>query len=146
MERSDMMERRQGNSSTMWRTRIVIGSLSVAHGIGGAIFEYGSGISELVQADIFGWMFAAALIAFGSLMVFAAAAEHQGFTQRWCREFSASLLGATWIAVFFNSIHGDVDTITILAPLFVASCFWAWWIEATIARRCAISKRTGARE
>jgi len=137
-----MIERRQQNSATMWRTRIVIGGLSIAHGVGGVLFDYNAGISSLVQSDMYGWMFAAALIAFGSVMIFAAAAEHCGVTKRWCREFSASLLGATWIAVFFNSILDEPDTISILAPLFVIACLWAWWIEASTARRCAISKRT----
>jgi hypothetical protein len=86
-------------------------------------------------------MFGCALLAFGGLMAVAATAERLGYTERWCREFSASLLGASWIAVWFHALHSPPDTLVLTAPIYILACGYSWWVEASAARCRAITAR-----
>jgi hypothetical protein len=129
-----MSDRRMSALSTMTRTRIMTGLLSVIHGIGAYCFNYGVGLSGVVRHDQHGWLWSFFLILFGGMMLLSAIAEMRGCTQRWSRELSASLLSVTWLGVFFYSFEGGADTITLLAPVMFGACLWSWIAESKVAR------------
>jgi hypothetical protein len=129
------------SASSMMRLRMFIGLTSALHGLGALKFsDQDSGVAWLVREARDGWMFAAALLAGGLLMAYAAAREWGGERRRRCRVVSSFTLAVTWIAVFFNSVTGGWDTVTCLAPAYVFFCFWAWLGEATVHRRSAIQE------
>jgi len=134
---SDRRERRDN----LWATRILLGALSMVHGIGGIKFDYAYGVSGVVHEQELGVLFACGLIASGLLMIVAAVGQRIGHSERWCREFSASMLGVAWIAVGFHSMIGGADTVTLLSPLYVTFCGIAWWSEASAARQTKIAKQ-----
>lgn len=112
-----------------------MGLTSALHGLGALRFDFDVGVAALVRETRDGWHFAAALIFAGLLMAYAAGREWSGERRRRCRSISAFLLAVTWIAVFFNSLDGGADTVTLLAPAYVFFCFWAWLGEASVQRR-----------
>lgn len=128
--------------SSMMRLRMFIGLTSAIHGLGALRFEYDVGVAWLVRAFADGWQFAAALLLGGLLMAYAAGREWGGERRRRCRSISAFVLTVTWIAVFFNSLQGGADTVTLLAPVYVFFCFWAWLGEASVQRRRVIEEGT----
>ena len=134
------MDRRIKPLTTMTRCRVIIGLLSIVHGIGGYFFNYGVGISGIVRADEYGWLWPMFLVLFGGAMMLSAVAEIRGHCSRWPREFSASLLSVTWIGIFFNSFEGGADTITLLSPIMVGAIIWSWVSEGRVARIIAQSE------
>ncbi len=134
-------ERRRRDQGTMVRARILLGLIAVMHGIGGLYFDHEAGISYLVRMQTAGWLFCAGLIGFGGLMVIAAIGERRGFTKRWCRDFSVSMLGATWIAVFVHSFEGGADQLTLMSPLYFTFCVWAWLADAGAHRANQLAQK-----
>jgi len=137
-----MVDRRMiPRAGTLVYTRILLGLIAVIHGVSGVIFVDGGGIVQLVRNTMWGELFAVCLMGFGTLMTFAALMEQRGVTKRWCREFSASMLGATWLAVFFHSFEGGIDPLTLFAPLYFGFCAYAWWSEATAQRQKVLAQK-----
>jgi hypothetical protein len=126
----------------MMRLRMFLGLTSALHGLGALRFQYDVGIAWLVRMIPDGWQFAAALIFAGLLMAYAAAREWGGERRRSYRSISSFALAVTWIAVFFNSLDGGADTVTLLAPAYVFFCFWAWLGEASVQRHRVIGEGT----
>ena len=135
-----MTDRRVKPLTTMTRCRVIIGLLSIVHGIGGYFFNYGIGISGIVRAEQDGWLWPVLLIIFGGSMTLAAVAEIRGHCSRWPREFSASLLTVTWVGIFFYSFEGGIDTITLISPVMVGAIILSWISEGRVARVIAQSK------
>jgi hypothetical protein len=131
---------------SMLRSRVMLGSIAVAHGVSGLAFDYPAGISYLVTMQQAGWLYSACLIVFGSVMFVAAIGEWAGHKGRWCREFSAALLMVTWIAVFKHSFEGGADSLTILAPMYFMFTAWSWYVEARAARRAAQQEKQHSNE
>jgi hypothetical protein len=120
----------------MMRLRMFMGLTSALQGFGGLKFEdYDVGVGYLVNHSEDGWQFSAALIFGGLVMLWAAAREWFGERRRRCRIVSAFLLAVTWIAVFFHSLEGGAEPVTLIAPVYVFFCFWSWHGEATVERR-----------
>ncbi len=139
-EKFQMTDRRVNTLSTMTRTRILIGLLSIIHGMGGYFFNYGIGLSGIVRSDPHGWLWTVFLVLFGGMMILSAIAEMRGCKARWSRELSASLLCVTWIGIFFYSFEGGPDTLTLISPIMFGACLWAWISEGKVARIVAQSK------
>lgn len=118
----------------MMRLRMFIGLTSAMHGVGALRFEMDAGVAWLVRTTAEGWQFAVALIVGGLLMLYAAGREWSGERRRDCRAISAFVLAVTWIAVFFHSLQQGADTVTLLAPIYVFFCFWAWLGESAVQR------------
>ena len=135
-----MSDRRVKPLTTMTRCRVIIGLLSIVHGIGGYFFTYGIGLSGIVRAEEDGWLWPVMLILFGGMMTLSAVAEIRGHCARWPREFAASLLSVTWIGVFFYSFEGGADTITLLSPVMIGAIIWSWVSEGRVARIIAQSE------
>jgi len=133
-------DRRRAGATSMWRTRILVGALSICQGLTGALFADGS-IVQIVERDSFGVWWCYALMLCGALMLIAAVAEARGETNRWCREFSASMLGAMWLALFFEGVQDGAWTIALIAPLYFGFCVWAYWAEAKCARAFSMAKK-----
>jgi hypothetical protein len=136
-----LVERRNANMGTMLRTRILLGLIAVIHGVGGIFLDYSHGVAMLVKTQDFGALLSFALILSGLLMAGAALAERFGYTERWCRDFSASTLAMVWCFIFFQTAIEHVATVTLLAPLYFYFCVWAWIAEARAARTTAMQKK-----
>jgi hypothetical protein len=129
------IERRVGICDTMFYTRLLLACLSIMHGVGGALFDYGGGLSAIVHGENHGWLFSAGLIACSSLLLFSLMGEWCGHDERFCRDMSMSLLAATWASLFFHSFKDGPDTLSLISPVYTAFCVWAWVREANVARK-----------
>ena len=122
-------------TGTMLRLRMFMGITSALYGLGGLCFYSPHGVARLVRQDDLGWLFAAALIVGGLLMLWAAVREGAGERRRRCREISAFVMICTWTAACYHSMtDGRADTLTLIAPAYVLFTLWAWWGEAHRAR------------
>jgi hypothetical protein len=127
----------------MMRLRMFMGLTTALYGVAGLQFEYDVGISWLVQEEPEGWQFGAAMIFSGLLMLWAATREWTGERRRRCRVISAFVLMVTWISVFFHSLEGGPDSITLVAPVYIWFCTWSWLGEATLHRNRTCVKEVG---
>ena len=133
-------DRRRAALTTMWRTRLLVGLLSFCQGASGALFHDGS-IIRIISKDSYGALWGYGLMVCGALMIISAVAERLGETKRWCREFSVSMVGAMWLALFFEGIEDHAWTIVLHAPIYFGFCAWSYWSEAHAARATASTSR-----
>jgi hypothetical protein len=129
------IERRNVICDTMFYTRLLLACLSIMHGIGSVAFDYGVGLSAIVHDQSHGWLFSAGLIGCSLLLMFSLIGEYYGLDERFCRDMSMSLLAVTWTALFFHSFKGGADTLSLVAPVYIVFCVWAWVREANVARK-----------
>lgn len=129
------IERRSAVCDTMFYTRLLLACLSIAHGIEGVVFDYGVGLSAIVHGESHGWLFSAGLILCSLLLLFSLIGEYVGHDERFCRDMSMSLLAVTWTALFFHSFNNGDDTLSLVSPVYIMFCVWAWVREANLYRK-----------
>jgi hypothetical protein len=126
----------------MFYTRLFLAVLSIAHGIGGVLFDYHVGLSGIVHAQSGGWLFSAGLVGFGALLLVSLYGEYKGNADRFCRDMSLSILAVTWFAIFVHSFEGGADTLTLVSPLYALFAGWSWIREANISRKIKLSTKS----